>query len=102
MQFQISGTVMQTLAIDLMPGETVYSQTNCMCWMNDAVEMNTNTGGEMLAGILRMFSGGTLQSHSSSSSESAAGNIGAVRSAASSLPANVAMCLARLPWLRGR
>jgi hypothetical protein len=28
MQFQISGTVMQTLALDLMPGETVYSQTN--------------------------------------------------------------------------
>jgi len=40
----------QTLAIDLAPGEIVYSQTNCMCWMNDAVEMNTNTGGGMFAG----------------------------------------------------
>ena len=60
MRYEISGTVMQTLAIDLDPGEVVYSQTNCMCWMNEAIEMNTNTGGGMLAGISRMFSGGTL------------------------------------------
>src|SRR5215813_13793906 len=60
MQFQISGTVMQTLSVDLAPGETVYSQTNTMCWMNQAIEMNTNTGGGFLAGIGRMFGGGTL------------------------------------------
>ena len=56
MQFHINGTVMQTLAIDLQPGETVYSQTNSMCWMNDQIDMNTNTGGGFLAGIGRMFS----------------------------------------------
>ena len=50
---------MQTLAIDLLPGEVVYSQTNSMCWMNDAVEMNTNTGGGLVAGIGRMLGGGT-------------------------------------------
>jgi uncharacterized protein (TIGR00266 family) len=60
MRFAISGTVMQTVAIDLAPGEIVYSQTNCMCWMNDAVEMNTNTGGGFLAGIMRSVSGGSL------------------------------------------
>jgi uncharacterized protein (TIGR00266 family) len=60
MRYEISGTVMQTLAIDLDPGETVYSQTNCMCWMNDQIEMNTNTGGGFFAGLGRMFSGGTL------------------------------------------
>jgi uncharacterized protein (TIGR00266 family) len=60
MQFHINGTVMQTLAIDLAPGETVYSQTNSMCWMNDQIDMNTNTGGGFLAGIGRMFGGGTL------------------------------------------
>lgn len=60
MQYQINGTVMQTLAIDLAPGETVYSQTNSMCWMNDQIDMNTNTGGGFLAGIGRMFGGGTL------------------------------------------
>jgi uncharacterized protein (TIGR00266 family) len=60
MRYQISGTVMQTLAIDLAPGEVVYSQTNSMCWMNDAVEMNTHTGGGVFAGISRMLSGGSL------------------------------------------
>ncbi|HEX3952406.1 MAG TPA: TIGR00266 family protein [Stellaceae bacterium] len=60
MQYTISGTLMQTVAIDLAPGEIVYSQTNCMCWMNDAIEMNTNTGGGMFAGLMRSFSGGSF------------------------------------------
>jgi len=60
MQYSISGTVMQTVAIDLVPGEIVYSQTNCMCWMNDAVAMNTSTGGGMLSGFLRTLSGGSF------------------------------------------
>jgi len=58
MRYAISGTVMQTVAIDLAPGEIVYSLTNSMCWMNDAIEMNTNTGGGFLAGIMRSASGG--------------------------------------------
>jgi len=60
MQYQISGTVMQTVAIDLLPGETVYTQTNCMCWMNDQIEMNTNTGGGFLAAVGRTLGGGSL------------------------------------------
>jgi uncharacterized protein (TIGR00266 family) len=60
MKYELSGTVMQTVAIDLMPGEVVYSQTNAMCWMNDAIDMNTNTGGGFLAGLKRSFSGGSL------------------------------------------
>jgi uncharacterized protein (TIGR00266 family) len=60
MRYEISGTIMQTLAIDLAPGEAVYSQTNTMCWMNDAVEMNTTTGGGILAGFMRRLSGGSL------------------------------------------
>ncbi len=58
MRYQIAGTVMQTLSIDLEPGESVYSQTNCMCWMNDAVDMHTNTGGGLFAGLKRAFGGG--------------------------------------------
>ena len=60
MRYELSGTTMQTVAIDLAPGETVYSQTNTMCWMNDQVEMNTNTGGGFFAGLKRTFGGGTL------------------------------------------
>ena len=60
MRYQISGNVMQTVAIDLDPGETVYSQTNTMCWMNDAVAMDTHTGGGFLAGLARSFGGGSF------------------------------------------
>ena len=58
MKYEISGTLMQTVAIDLMPGEVVFSQTNAMSWMNDQIEMNTHTGGGFFAGLKRSFSGG--------------------------------------------
>ena len=60
MKYELSGTVMQTVSLDLAPGETVYSQTNCMCWMNDSIEMNTHTGGGLFAAIKRSFAGGSL------------------------------------------
>ena len=60
MKFEISGTVMQTVAIDLDPGEQIYSQTNTMAWMNDAIVMDTHTGGGFLAGLKRSLAGGSL------------------------------------------
>src|ERR1700710_1087796 len=60
MHYQINGALMQTVAIDLDPGETVYSQTNTMCWMNDAVAMNTHTAGGFLAGLARSFGGASF------------------------------------------
>jgi uncharacterized protein (TIGR00266 family) len=59
MKYEVSGTVMQTVAIDLAPGEIVFSQTNCMCWMNDQIQMNTNTGGGLGSMFKRAVSGGT-------------------------------------------
>ena len=60
MQFQVSGTVMQTVAIELEAGECVYSQTNSMAWMSDTIAMDTHTGGGLLAGLRRSLSGGSL------------------------------------------
>jgi uncharacterized protein (TIGR00266 family) len=60
MKFEISGTVMQTVAIDLDPGEQIYSQTNTMAWMNEAIVMDTHTGGGFLAGLKRSLAGGSL------------------------------------------
>ena len=60
MQFEISGTTMQTVGIDLQPGETVYSQTATMAWMTGGIRMHTNMGGGLFAGIARSFSGGSL------------------------------------------
>ena len=60
MLFQVTGTVMQTVAIELSAGETVYSQTNSMAWMSDNIAMDTHTGGGLFAGIKRSLSGGSL------------------------------------------
>jgi uncharacterized protein (TIGR00266 family) len=60
MHFEISGTTMQTLAVDLAAGERLFSQTNCMAWMSDSILMNTHTGGGLFAGLARSLSGGTL------------------------------------------
>src|SRR5277367_1269832 len=60
MRYDISGSIMQTVAIDLAAGETVYSQTNTMAWMNDQIAMDTHTGGGFLAGLKRAFGGGSF------------------------------------------
>ena len=60
MKYEISGTVMQTVAIDLAPGEVIFSQANTMAWMNDAIAMDTHTGGGFLAGLKRSLAGGSL------------------------------------------
>jgi uncharacterized protein (TIGR00266 family) len=60
MKYQISGTTMQTVEIDLAPGETVYSQTHMVAWMNDRVKMDTHTGGGFFAGLKRSLTGGSF------------------------------------------
>lgn len=45
MRCDMSGTVVRTVEIALDAGETVRSQTNCMCWMDDTVATNTDRGG---------------------------------------------------------
>jgi uncharacterized protein (TIGR00266 family) len=60
MQFRKTGTVMQTLEIDLGPGEVVYSQTAAMAWMTERARMNTNTGGGLFAGLKRSLTGGSF------------------------------------------
>jgi uncharacterized protein (TIGR00266 family) len=60
MRYEISGTTMQTVSIDLAPGETIVSQTHQMAWMSDGIAMNTHTGGGLFAGIKRAMSGGSL------------------------------------------
>jgi uncharacterized protein (TIGR00266 family) len=60
MRYDISGTTMQTVGVDLAPGETVYSQTATMAWMTDGVRMHTNTGGGVFAGIRRSLTGGSF------------------------------------------
>jgi uncharacterized protein (TIGR00266 family) len=60
MNSTITGTTMQTVLIELSPGESVYCQTHAMAWMSDNVRMDTNTGGGLFAGLKRSLSGGSL------------------------------------------
>jgi uncharacterized protein (TIGR00266 family) len=60
MRYVISGTVMQTVGIDLSPGDVIYSQTAAMAWMTDGVAMQTNTGGGLFAGLKRSLTGGSF------------------------------------------
>ncbi|MEY2928379.1 MAG: hypothetical protein RL367_2856 [Pseudomonadota bacterium] len=60
MHYDISGTVMQTVSLNLQRGETVFSQTHAMAWMTDGITMDTHTGGGLFAGLKRAVSGGSF------------------------------------------
>ncbi|TPG42565.1 TIGR00266 family protein [Sphingomonas koreensis] len=60
MRYNISGTVMQTVEIELDRGERIVSQTHAMAWMTDGITMDTHTGGGLFAGLKRAMSGGSM------------------------------------------
>ena len=60
MRYELHGTTMQTVSIDLAPGDTIFSQTATLAWMSDNIAMNTHTGGGLMAGLKRAISGGGL------------------------------------------
>ena len=60
MRYDIAGTVMQTVSIDLDRGERIVSQTHAMAWMSDGIRMDTHTGGGLFAGLKRALGGGSL------------------------------------------
>lgn len=60
MKYQICGTVMQTLDIEMEPGEEVYTESGGMAWMKGDFEMKTSTRGGLLAGLGRKLAGESL------------------------------------------
>ncbi|HEX4767607.1 MAG TPA: TIGR00266 family protein [Lichenihabitans sp.] len=60
MHYEIIGTTMQALSVELAAGEQLFSQTNTMAWMSTDIEMATNTGGGFFAGLKRTFGGGSF------------------------------------------
>jgi uncharacterized protein (TIGR00266 family) len=60
MNANITGTTLQTVLVELLPGESVYCQTHAMAWMTDNVRMDTNTGGGFLSGLKRSLTGGSF------------------------------------------
>lgn len=55
--FKIFGDDMQTVEIELDPGEGVRAETGAMLYMEDGIEMQTSTGGGLFSGFKRMVTG---------------------------------------------
>ena len=44
-KYHILGTIQQTLAVELQPNQTIFSDTGAMSWMTATATMNTTSGG---------------------------------------------------------
>ena len=60
MNYEIRGNVVPCVEMDLLKGETVYTQSGGMFWQTEGIKMETNTRGGLLKGIGRMFAGESL------------------------------------------
>ena len=61
MEYKIYGTTMQTVVMELDPGETVFSESGGLAWMSGNVAMNTTGRGGGLGGMFkRAVSGESL------------------------------------------
>lgn len=50
--YWVMGTVMQSLSLQINPGQYYYSESGALSWMSDAVKMETNLGGKGIMGAL--------------------------------------------------
>lgn len=60
MQYQIRGTVLQTVDITLDAGESVYTQSGGMAWMTPNVDMSSEMKGGLLGALGRAVSGASV------------------------------------------
>lgn len=55
--YKIYGSEMQSVEIELDPGEGIRAETGAMLYMEDGIEMQTSTGGGLLKGFKRLITG---------------------------------------------
>ncbi len=60
LQYQLIGTTLQAVTIQLQPGQTVVSESGGMAWMSANVQMETKATGGLGKVIGRMFTGESL------------------------------------------
>ena len=60
MQYEIRGTVMQTVDIRLQAGETVYTESGGMAWMTGNIRMETGMKGGLLGALGRSLAGESM------------------------------------------
>jgi uncharacterized protein (TIGR00266 family) len=60
LQFEIFGGNLPGVTIKLNQGESIYTESGGMAWMNDGIVMETNMKGGLMKGLGRMMSGDSL------------------------------------------
>lgn len=60
MRYAISGTVLQSLEVELSQGESIFTESGGMSWMTDGIDMATNTRGGLMSGLGRALAGESL------------------------------------------
>ena len=60
LKYQLIGTTLQAVTIQLKPGQTVVSESGGMAWMSANVTMDTKASGGLGKMIGRMFTGESL------------------------------------------
>jgi uncharacterized protein (TIGR00266 family) len=60
MEYEIKGSVMQSLDMRLKAGEAIYTESGGMAWMTDGIEMSTSGRGGLGSMIGRALSGESL------------------------------------------
>ena len=56
-EYEIIGDDMQAVVVELDPGEAVVAEAGAMLSMEDAIKMDTGTGGGVMKGLQRIFTG---------------------------------------------
>ncbi|MHB1314646.1 MAG: TIGR00266 family protein [Christensenellales bacterium] len=60
LDFKIFGNNLPAVSIKLNPGESIYTQSGGMVWMDNNITMETNMKGGLMKGLGRMLSGDSL------------------------------------------
>ena len=60
MQYEIHGTVLPSVDVQLDAGESVFTESGGMAWMTGDIEMDTSTRGGLLSGLGRKLAGESL------------------------------------------
>ena len=60
LQYSIFGGNLPAVSIHLNPGESIFTQSGGMTWMDTGITMTTNMQGGFMKGLGRMFSGESL------------------------------------------
>lgn len=60
MKYEITGTTVPAVELELSVNESVFSQTGGLAWMSEGINMETNAKGGLLKGLGRVFAGESL------------------------------------------